>query len=148
MVRNPPTDRMFMERIVVAARLKFGMLPFGVNNAQIVRVYRRWLRRNFNVLNFPWCAKVCRRLRLLRLMTVFRTSGDGKCLFWCNSYLGVLSSKEVYICPEFLTLSFSLSFGLVANWRDQFLADVDYLSRRQDQDEFRFVNDVLARTFD
>ncbi len=59
----------------------------------------------------------------------------------------MLSSKEVYICPEFSTLSLSLSFGLVADWRDQFLADVDYLSRRPDQDEFRFVNDVLARTF-
>ena len=85
MVRNPPTDRTLMERIVVAARLQFGMLPVGVDNAQIVRVFRRWLRRNFNVLNFPWCAKVRRRLSLLRLMTEFRTSGDGKCLFWYNS---------------------------------------------------------------
>ncbi len=84
MVRNPPTDRMLMERIVVAARLQFGMLPIGVENALIDRVYRRWLRRNFNVLIFPWCAKVCRRLRLLRNMTVFRTSGDGMCLFWFN----------------------------------------------------------------
>ena len=85
MVRNPPTDRMLMERIVVAARLQFGMLPVGVDRAQIVRVFLRWCRRNFNVLNFPWCAKVRRRLSLLRLMTEFRTSGDGKCLFWYNS---------------------------------------------------------------
>ncbi len=84
MVRNPPTDRMLMERIVVAARLQLGMLPIGVDNAQIDRVYRRWLHRNFNVLIFPWCAKVCRRLRLLRNMTVFRMSGDGMCLFWFN----------------------------------------------------------------
>ena len=74
-----------MERIVVAARLQFGMLPVGVDRAQIVRVFLRWCRRNFNVLNFPWCAKVRRRLSLLRRMTEFRTSGDGKCLFWDNS---------------------------------------------------------------
>ncbi len=46
------------------------------------------------------------------------------------------------VCPEFLTLSLSLSFALVADWREQFLADVEYLSRRPNQDEFLFVNDV------
>ena len=106
-----------MERIVLAARLQFGMLPVGVDDARIMRVYRRWLRRNFNVLNSPWCGMVCRRMRLLRRMTVLRTSGVGTCLFWFDSELGVLSSKDVYVCPEFLTLFLSLSFGCAADWR-------------------------------
>ncbi len=41
MVRCPPKDRMLMERVVLAARLQFGMLPIGVDNARIIRVYRR-----------------------------------------------------------------------------------------------------------
>ncbi len=69
-----------MERIVLAARLQFGMLPVGVENRQIVRVFRRWLRRVV-VLPSPWCGMVVRRLSLLRRMTVFRTSGVGKCGF-------------------------------------------------------------------
>ncbi len=69
-----------MERIVLAARLQFGMLPVGVENRLIVRVFRRWLRRVV-VLPSPWCGMVVRRLSLLRRMTVFRTSGVGKCGF-------------------------------------------------------------------
>ncbi len=80
MVRCPPTDRVLMERIVLAARLQFGMLPVGVENRQIVRVFRRWLRRVV-VLPAPWCGMVVRRLSLLRRMTVLRTLGVGKCGF-------------------------------------------------------------------
>ncbi len=61
--------------------------------------------------------------------------------------MGVLSSKDVYVCPEFLTLFLSLSFGCVADWREKFLADVEYLSRSPDRDLSRFVHDALARTF-
>ncbi len=57
----------------------------------------------------------------------------------------------MYGCPKFLTLSLSLSFGFVADWREQFLADVEYLflspERLDYRDLARFVEDALARTF-
>jgi hypothetical protein len=47
MVRCPgPTDRFLMEMILRAARLQMRMLPVSVEDARIVRVYRRWLRRS------------------------------------------------------------------------------------------------------
>ena len=46
-------------------------------------------------------------------------------------------SKGVYACPEFLTFSLSLSFGCVADWREQFFADVEYLSRSPDRLDYR-----------
>ncbi len=57
----------------------------------------------------------------------------------------------MYACPEFLTLSLSLSFGCVADWREQVLTDVEYLSRSPDRLDYRdlarFADDALARTF-
>ncbi len=146
MVRYPPTDRMLMERILLAVRLQFGMLPVGVENVQIIPVCRRWLRRIAIVLDSPWCGMACRRLRALRRMTVFRTSGVGMCLFWIDSEVGVLSSKGVYGCPQFLTLFLSLSFGCIVDWRDQFLADV-VLTHDEHWGFAHFVHNALARTF-
>jgi hypothetical protein len=101
MVRCPPTDRVLMERIVLAARLQFGMFPVGADAVQVNQVCRRWFRRIARVLRgvFPWNGMACRRLRLLRRMTVFRTSGDGTCLLWFYSEVGMLLSQNVYGCP-------------------------------------------------
>jgi hypothetical protein len=149
MVRYPPTDRMLMERILLAARLQFGMFPVGVENAQINRVCRRWFRRIARVLDSPWCGLACRRLRLLRRMTILRTSGVGTCLFWFDSEVGILSSKGVYGCPQILTLFLSLSFGCVVDWREQFLTDValPLLPHCCDAGLAYFVHHTLARTF-
>ncbi len=134
-----------MERILRAARLQFSMLPVGVENAQIVRIYRRWLRRRC-VLNSPWIGMAARRMRFLRRMTVFRTSGVGTCLFWVDNEVGVLSSEGVYGDPKSLTLFLLLSFGCVVDWRKQFLADV-ILTHETDLSLSHFVHDALARTF-
>ena len=101
MVRCPPTDRVLMERIVLAARLQFGMFPVGADAVQVNQVCRRWFRRIARVLRgvFPWNGMACRRLRLLRRMTVFRTSGDGTFLLWFYSEVGMLLSQNVYGCP-------------------------------------------------
>ncbi len=138
-----------MDRILLAARLQFGMLPIGVKNAQIFRVCRRWLRRIARVLDSPWCGVACRRLRLLRRMTILRTSGVGTFLFWFDSKVGFLSSKGVYGCPQLLTLFLSLSFGCVVDWREQFLTDValPLLPHCCDASLAYFVQYTLARTF-
>jgi hypothetical protein len=149
MVRYPPTDRMLMERILLAARLQFGMLPVGVENAQVNRVCRRWFLRIARVLDSPWCGLACRRLRLLRRMTILRTLGVGTCLFWFDSEVGVLSSKGVYSFPQILMLFLSLSFGCVVDWREQFLTDValPLLPHCYDPGLAHFVHHTLARTF-
>ncbi len=149
MVRYPPTYRMLMERIVLAARLQFGMFPVGADNAQINRVCRRWVLRIARVLVFPWNGMACRRLRLLRRMTILRTSGAGTCLFWLYSEVGILLSKGVYGCPQILTLFLSLSFGGVVDWREQFLTDValPLLPHDDDPGLAHFVHHTLARTF-
>jgi hypothetical protein len=120
--RINPTDQFFMERILRAARLQFNMLPVGVENARIVRIYRRWLRRRC-ALDSPWIGWTARRLRILRIMTVHRTSGVGKCCFGFDFEVWVLLSKGVYCITKSLTLFLSLSFGGVVDWREQFLAD-------------------------
>ena len=90
MVRCPvPTDRFLMERILRAARLQLNVLPVGVDDLRIVRVFRRWMRRRF-ALNTPWSGRAARRLRILRIMTVWRTSGFGKCSFECDFKVWVL----------------------------------------------------------
>ncbi len=92
MVRCPgPTDRFLMERILRAARLQMRMLPVGVEDARIVRVYRRWLRRS-RVLDSPWMGRAARRLDILRIMTVWRTTGFGKCASGFDFELWVLLS--------------------------------------------------------
>jgi hypothetical protein len=81
MVRDPvPTNRFLMERMLRAARLQFRTLPVGVEDRRIFRVYLRWLRRSF-ALDSPWMGRAARRLNILRIMTVWRTAGFGKCLF-------------------------------------------------------------------
>ena len=90
-----------MERIVLAARLQFGMFPVGADAVQVNRVCRRWVLRIVRVLPgvFPWNGMACRRLRLLRRMTLFRTSGVGTCLLWFYKEEGMLLSQNVYGCP-------------------------------------------------
>ena len=148
MVRVPPTDRMLMERIVLAARLQFGMFAVGASHVQIDRVCTRWFRRIARVLVFPWNGMACRRLRLLRRMTKLRTSGAGTCLLYFYSEVGILLSKGVYGCPQILTLFLSLSFGGVEDWREQFM-DVARLLLPHDTDPSLayFVHHTLARTY-
>jgi hypothetical protein len=67
-----------MGRILRAVRLQMSTLPVGVEDARIVRVYRRWLRMS-RVLDSPWMGRAARRLYILRIMTVWRTAGFGKC---------------------------------------------------------------------
>ena len=138
-----------MERIVLAARLQFGMFPVGAEHAQIDRVCRRWVRRIARVLVLPWNGMACRRLRLLRCMTKLRTSGAGTCLFWFYSEVGILLSKGVYGCPQILALFLSLSFGCIVDWRDRFLIDValPLLPHDDDPSLAHFVHHTLARTF-
>jgi hypothetical protein len=79
MVSGPvPTNRFLMERILRAARLQFSTLSVGVEGRRILRVYLRWLRRSF-ALDSPWMGRAARRLNILRIMTVWRTAGFGKC---------------------------------------------------------------------
>ncbi len=151
MVRCPvPTDRFLMERILRAARLQLNVLPVGVDDSRIVRVFRRWMRRRF-ALNTPWSGRAARRLRILRIMTVWRTSGFGKCCFGFNVKVWVLLSKYVYSMPKSLTLFLSLSFGHVVDWRERFLADMfvclPYLGVESDMDLSQFVDATLAVTF-
>ncbi len=81
MVSGPvPTNRFLMERILRAARLQFSTLSVGVEDRRILRVYLRWLRRSF-ALDSPWMGRATRRLDILRIMTVWRTAGFGKCSF-------------------------------------------------------------------
>ncbi len=98
------------------------------------------------VLNSPWCGMACRRLRALRRMTVFRTSGVGTWLFRVDREMGGLSSKVVYDGPQFLTLFLSLSFGCIVDWREQFLADV-VLTHEEDWGFAPFVHNAMSRTF-
>ncbi len=92
MVRCPgPTDWFLMERILRVARLQMRMLPVGVEDARIVRVYRRWLRRS-RVLDSPWMGRAARRLDILRIMTVWRTAGFCKCSSGFDCELWVLLS--------------------------------------------------------
>ena len=92
MVRCPgPTDRFLMERILRVARLQMRMLPVGVEDARIVRVYRRWLRLS-RVLDSPWMGRAARRLYILRIMTVWWTAGFGKCSSGFDFELWVLLS--------------------------------------------------------
>ncbi len=86
-------DRVLMERIVLAVRLQFGMFPVGADPVRINRVCSRWVRRIARVrLVFPWNAMAFRRLRLLRRMTLLRTSGVGTWLFWLYNEVGILLS--------------------------------------------------------
>ena len=90
MVRGPvPTNRFLMDRILRAARLQFRMLPVGVEDARIVRIYRRWLRRSL-ALDSSWIGRAARRLDILRIMTMWRTAGFGKCSFGFAFEVGVL----------------------------------------------------------
>ncbi len=90
MVSGPvPTNRFLMERILRAARLQFSTLSVGVEGRRILRVYFRWLRRSF-ALDSPWMGRTARRLNILRIMTVWRTSGFGKCSFKFDFKLWVL----------------------------------------------------------
>jgi hypothetical protein len=90
MVRDPvPTNRFLMERILRAARLQFGTLPVGVEDRRVLRVYLRWLRRSF-ALDSPWMGRAARRLNVLRILTVWRTAGFGKCSFECDFEVWVL----------------------------------------------------------
>ncbi len=91
----------------------------------------------------------CRRLWLLRRMTILQTSGAGTCLFWFDSEVGILLSKGVYGCPQISTLFLSLSFGCVVDWREQFLTDValPLLPHDDDPGLEHFVHHTLARTF-
>ena len=101
MVRCPvPTDRFLMKRILHAARLQLSMLPVGVEDARIVRIYRRWLRRRL-VLDSPWIGRAARRLDILRIMTVHRTSGFGKCCFGFISRCGCCCLR---VCIAFQNL--------------------------------------------
>ncbi len=110
-----PTDRFLMKMILRAARLQLNMLPVGVEDARIVRVYRRWMRRRC-ALDSPWAGRAARRFRILRIIMVHRTSGFGKCCFGFDFEVWVLFSKDVYSIPKSLTLFLSLSFGDVVDW--------------------------------
>ncbi len=151
MIRGPvPTNRFLMERILRAARLQFRMLPVGVEDARIVRIYRRWLRRSL-ALDSPWMKRAARRLDILRIMTVHRTSGLGKCCFGFDFEVWVLLSKGVYSMPKSLTLFLSLSFGGVVDWREHFLADLfvclPFMGVESDVGLPLFVDATLAVTF-
>jgi hypothetical protein len=134
---------------VLAARLQFGMFPVGADTVQINRVCRRWILRIARVLVLPWNGMACRRLRLLRRMTILRTSGVGTCLFWLYGEVGILLSKGVYGCPQSLTLFLSLSFRCIENWRDRFLTDValPLLPHCDDPGLAHFVHHTLSRKF-
>ena len=139
-----------MERIVLAVRLQFGMFPVGADPVRINRVCSRWVRRIARLrLVFPWNAMAFRRLRLLRRMTLLRTSGVGTWLFWLYSEVGILLSKGVYCCPQSLTLFLSLSFCCIGDWRERFLTDValPLLPHIDDPGLAHFVHHTLARTF-
>ncbi len=151
MVRCPvPTYRFFIERIPRAARLQLRMLPVGVEDARIVRIYRRWLRRS-RVLDSPWIGRAARRLDILRIMTVHRTSGFGKFCFGLYFEVWVLLSKGVYSIPKSLTLFLSLSFGGVVDWRERFLADLNvclpFMGVETDVELLHFGDAILAVTF-
>ena len=90
MVRGPvPTNRFLMERILHAARLQFSTLSVGVEGRRILRVYLHWLRRSF-ALDSPWMGRAARRWNILRILTVWRTAGFGKCSFECDFKVWVL----------------------------------------------------------
>jgi hypothetical protein len=144
-MRIVPDHRFSMERILRAARRQFHMLPVGVDDAHIDRVHRRWLRRRC-VLDSPFLGWAARRLRILRIMTLHRTSGVGTCCFGFEVEVWVLLSKGVYCVPTSLTLFLSLSFDCVVGWREQFLVEV-FLPQCSDLGLAHFVDDALARTF-
>ncbi len=109
-------------------------------------VFRRWLQRR-EVLDAPYLGWAARRMRILRIMTVHRTSGVGKCWFGFDFEVWVLLSKGVYCVPRSLTLFLSLSFGCGVDWRERFLADVFLPPYCSDLGLAHFVDDALARTF-
>ncbi len=90
-------------------------------------------------------------MRILRIMTVWWTSGFGKCCFGFNVKVWVLLSKYVYSMPKSLTLFLSLSLGHVVDWRERFLADMfvclPFLGVESDMDLSQFVDATLAVTF-
>ena len=102
-------------------------------------------------MDSPWTGRAARRLRILRIMTVHRTSGFGKCCFGFDFEVWVLFSKDVYSIPESLTLFLSLSFGYVVDWRDRFLADMfvclPLMVVESDMELSHFVHATLAVTF-
>ena len=48
-----------MERIVLAARLQFGMFPVGADAVQVNQVCRRWFRRIARVLRLLFLVSMC-----------------------------------------------------------------------------------------
>jgi hypothetical protein len=114
-----PSDEVVMARILQAVRLQFNRLPVGVDDERISRIYRRGLRWRSS-LGSPWVGRAARRIRILRNMTQFRTSGAGKLCFEFDFVVWVLLSKGVYCIPISLTLFLSLSLGGVADLRSRF----------------------------
>ena len=147
MPRRLVTDhRWLMEMILRAARLQFNRLPVGVENAQIVRVFWRWLRRRER-LDSPYLGCAARHIRWLRIMTVHRTSGAGKFWFGFDFEVWVLFAEGVHSIPNSLTLFLSLSFGCGVDWRERFRADLFLPPYCSDSGLTHFVDDALARTY-
>ena len=140
-----PSDVCVMMRILRAVRLQFNRLPVGVDNEQINRIYRRGLRWR-QTLGSPWVGRAARRIRILRNMTEFRTSGAGKLWFEFDFEVWVFVSKGMYCIPISLTLFLSLSFCGVADWRSRFLADV-FLVPGTDPELPVWVEATLAATW-
>ena len=139
------SDAELMMRILRAVRVRFNRLPVGVEEERINRIYRQGLRWR-QTLGSPWCGRAARRIRTLRNMTQFRTSGAGKLCFELDCEVWVLLSKSVYCVPISLTLFLSLSLGGVADWRSRFLADV-FLAVGSDPELPDWVKATLAATW-
>ncbi len=140
-----PSDVCVMMRILRAVRLQFNRLPVGVDDERINRIYRRGLRWR-QTLGSPWVGIAARRIRILRDMTEFRTSGAGKLCFELDFEVWVLLSKGVYCIPISLTLFLSLSVGGVGDWRVRFLSDV-FLAVEADPELPDWVKATLATTW-
>ncbi len=140
-----PSDEFVMARIKRVVRLQFKRLPVGVDNERIVRIYRRGLRWRSS-LGSPWVGRAARRIRILRDLTVHRTSGAGKLCFEFDFEVWVSLSKDVYCIPISLMPFLSLSVGGVADWRVQFLLDV-FLAVESDVELPHWVEATLAVTW-
>ena len=140
-----PSDEFVMARILRAVRLQFNRLPVGVDEERISRIYRRGLRWRSS-LGSPWVGRAARRIRILRDMTQFRTSGAGKLCLEFDFEVWVLLSKGVYCIPISFTLFLSLSVGGVADWRVRFLLDV-FLAVDSDVELPHWVEATLAVTW-
>ena len=140
-----PSDEFVMARILRAMRLQFNRLPVGVDEERISRIYRRGLRWRSS-LGSPWVGRAARRIRILRDMTQFRTSGAGKLCLEFDFEVWVLLSKGVYCIPISFTLFLSLSVGGVADWRVRFLLDV-FLAVDSDVELPHWVEATLAVTW-